>query len=154
MPAQAFILEATIKAIEDVEAEIGSRKDRRRAQAQKSQTPSGLGLFRDRAPEPAPVVALAPSPVVVNVGQNAPTSDDIIGRLAQRVVDAPAGDRANRLRKAKRALEEFTGNRHEAEAMAKKLDDEIGRRGKTEGGSLLKKLTGLSADGWKGKILG
>lgn len=157
LPMQAFQLQAVIDAIEEVEAEKNSGKAKRQARdrATKPTGAAGLGLFQNRPPEPAPVEPLpthAPVSVVVN-NSTGRSSDDLIDRLAKRILDAPSHERDRRLREAKVAIQALAADEDEERSLAEKLNTEISRKREGQGESLLSRLTGGGLEKWTRGIL-
>lgn len=139
--AQAFLLQAAMREIEETEAEIRlGRDDRQRRRDAKEarradDAPVGLGIRPRSAPE-AEAPAPPPTPqgqVVVNVGggNGAPApaaGGDTIARLATYVTTGPEYERDTRLRSATEMLHASSGNKEEGLALAAQLDAAVAAR--------------------------
>lgn len=129
--AQALQLRAVLRELEEIEADMVARKDRRRARAGATALsgggPAGLGLFQDQSPEPLTTPASTPPPVAVYVGGRGGAEDEIIARLAKRVLEAPSYDRDIRIREAMTVLRTFASSEVEQRSFIDKFETEIAK---------------------------
>lgn len=157
LPMQSFQLQAVIDAIEETEADMKAGKGKRQSGGQHSKSTGavGLGLFQNRAPEPTPVERpqAAPPPVVVNVGADR-SSENLVERLAKRILEAPSHERDRRKREAVAAIQALATDEDEQRSLIEKLNTELSRKSEHKGESLLDKLTGGGLSKWTKGILG